>query len=190
MSANETERSKPNGQGAPRADVPRRVDDIDWDAWQAQDLATLTFVRRSDDSSDEVLLIEKKRGLGAGKVNAPGGRLEGDETIEECAVREVQEELHVTPKRLDRRGQLRFQFLDGYTLHVHVVFAAGHDGTPRETEEAKPRWTSIDAIPFDDMWVDDRFWLPHALAGHHVDGRFVFDHHDMLDMDLRVRMRP
>lgn len=176
---------KPNGQGPPRGDVPERVDAIDWPAWQPQDVATLTFVRRGD----EVLLIRKKRGLGAGKVNAPGGRTEGDETIEDCAVREVQEELHVTPTRLDRRGELRFQFLDGYTLHVYVIFASAHDGTPRETDEAEPLWTPIDAVPFDEMWEDDRFWLPHALAGHHVDGRFVFDHHDMVDMDLRVRMR-
>lgn len=178
-------KAKPNGQGVPRGDVPERVEAIDWSAWRADDVATLTFVRRHD----EVLLIRKKRGLGAGKVNAPGGRTEGDETIEECAVRETQEELHVTPKRLDRRGELRFQFLDGYTLHVYVIFASGHDGTPQETEEAEPLWTPIDAVPFEQMWEDDRFWLPHALAGHHVDGRFVFDHHDMVDMDLRVRMR-
>ncbi|MDA8017014.1 MAG: 8-oxo-dGTP diphosphatase [Thermoanaerobaculia bacterium] len=177
--------TKPDGQGPPRHDVPDRVENVDWSAWRADDVATLTFVRRSN----EVLLIRKKRGLGAGKVNAPGGRVEGEESIEECAVREVEEELHVTPARLDRRGELRFQFLDGYALHVHVIFASDHDGTAQETDEAAPMWTPVDAVPYDEMWADDRFWLPHALAGHHVDGRFIFDHHDMLDMDLRVRMR-
>jgi len=177
--------SPPTGQGVPRGDVPGRVDDIDWAAWQGTDLATLTFIRQDD----KVLLIRKKRGLGGGQVNAPGGRLEPGETVEECAIRETREELHVTPLQLDPRGELRFQFLDGYALHVHVYFASAFEGEPQETEEAEPLWTPIDAVPYDEMWFDDRFWLPHALAGHHVDGRFVFDHLEMLDMDLRVRTR-
>ncbi len=31
---------------------------------------------------DETLLIRKKRGLGAGKITAPGGRIEAGETPE------------------------------------------------------------------------------------------------------------
>jgi 8-oxo-dGTP diphosphatase len=174
------------GEGAARDDVPRTVAGIHWPTWQPKDLATLTFVREGD----EVLLIHKKRGLGRGKVNAPGGRLEGDETLEQCAVREVQEELHVTPTDLDERGELRFQFVDGYSLHVHVYVAHGHEGTATATEEAEPRWTPVDAIPFDQMWVDDQHWLPHMLAGRRFDGRFVFDGEDMLDMDLRVDGEP
>ena len=71
----------------------RRVRDIDWTSWRAVDPATLVFVIKGD----RILLIRKKRGLGAGKVNGPGGRLEAGETFGQCAVREVQEELGVTP---------------------------------------------------------------------------------------------
>ena len=42
----------------------RRLADIDWANWQAEDPATLVFVFRDD----EVLLINKKRSLGKGKV--------------------------------------------------------------------------------------------------------------------------
>ena len=73
-----------------RVPAARAVKNIDWDGWQPQDIATLTFVF----DGSEVLLIEKKRGLGAGKVNAPGGRLEPGESITECAVREVREGRH------------------------------------------------------------------------------------------------
>ena len=45
-----------------------RLSDIDWDSWQAKDPATLVFVFRDD----EILLINKKTGLGKGKVNGPG----------------------------------------------------------------------------------------------------------------------
>ncbi len=159
-----------------------RVADIDWSSWRAVDQATLTFVCEGG----RVLLIRKKRGLGAGKINGPGGRLEPGETPIECAVREVREELGVTPLGLDSRGESRFQFTDGYSIHVHAFVASGHEGDIRETEEAAPLWTRLDAIPYDEMWEDDRLWLPHALAGHAPHGRYIFDGDRMLDWELEV----
>ena len=47
-----------------------RLSDIDWSTWKPTDRATLLFV--VDREKNRVLLIEKKRGLGAGKVNGPG----------------------------------------------------------------------------------------------------------------------
>ncbi len=51
-----------------------------WENWEPRERATLCFVRREN----EVLLIRKKRGLGAGKINGPGGRIEPGETPAEC----------------------------------------------------------------------------------------------------------
>ncbi|MEK7504190.1 MAG: hypothetical protein AAB550_01680 [Patescibacteria group bacterium] len=42
-------------------------------------------------------------------------------------------------------------------------------------EEMKPQWFDIDKIPYDKMWVDDIYWLPKALDGQKLRGRFVFD---------------
>lgn len=58
---------------------------------------------------DRVLLIEKQRGVGAGNVNGPGGKLEPGETPHECVVREVGEEVGV---RVDpwKVGELEFTF--------------------------------------------------------------------------------
>ena len=67
---------------------------IDWTQWKPGVLATLMFI--IDEPRGRVLLIRKKRGLGAGKINGPGGKLDPGETPEQCAVRETQEELHVT----------------------------------------------------------------------------------------------
>ena len=50
---------------------------------------TLLFVIRAG----QILLIHKKRGLGAGKINGPGGRLHLGESPLHGAVREVKEEL-------------------------------------------------------------------------------------------------
>lgn len=145
--------------------------EIDWNTWIPSDRATLCFVIRED----EILLIRKKRGLGAGKINGPGGRIEPGETPAECAVREVQEELGVTPTGLDECGELRFQFTDGYAIEVHVFTATSCIGEAIETEEAIPMWTSTNNIPYAEMWEDDIIWIPWMLNSQRFSGRFLFD---------------
>jgi 8-oxo-dGTP diphosphatase len=157
-----------------------RFEDIDWTQWTPQERATLLFVRRDR----QVLLIRKKRGLGAGKINGPGGRLDDGESPLQCAIREVQEELCVTPTNVQPRGELAFQFVDGYALFVYVFGAEGCEGEPQETDEAIPIWTSLDAIPFDEMWADDRLWFPHLLNDRPFRGYFLFAGDKMLGHTL------
>ena len=145
-------------------------------SWTAVHQATLLFVV----AGDNILLIRKKRGLGAGKINGPGGKLDPGETIVACAVREVQEELGITPFSPKAMGELRFQFADGYSIHVHVFVANEFSGEPIETDEAIPLWFTTAGIPYHEMWADDEIWLPRVLAGETVSGRFVFDGDTML----------
>lgn len=145
--------------------------------WRAGEVATLCFVIRDG----QILLIEKKRGLGAGKINGPGGRLEPGETPVEAAIRETQEELGVTPLNLRWAGALKFQFLDGYSLDCSVFVADGCEGTAVETDEAVPRWTPLSEIPYDQMWADDRHWLPGVIEGGRFLGFFTFDSDQMLE---------
>ena len=147
------------------------MEPIDWSAWTPTDTATLLFLL----SGDQVLLIRKRRGLGAGKINAPGGRLEPRETPAEAAVREMEEEVGVRVRDPAWRCLLEFQFLDGYALRCHVFTATEAEGEPRESAEALPTWVERGAIPYDEMWADDALWLPQMLAGEPVSGRFVFD---------------
>lgn len=158
----------------------RTVDGIDWAGWEAVHRATLVFVLRGK----EILLIEKKRGLGAGKVNGPGGKVDPGETVEECAIREVHEELGVKVRRLEPMGEHLFQFVDGYSIHCWVYRSFDVEGVAVETPEAKPLWTPVDAIPYDRMWEDDRIWLPMVIEGQRFRGRWVFDDDQMLDYQL------
>jgi 8-oxo-dGTP diphosphatase len=163
-------------------DMPVDFQDIDWTHWTPQEHATLLFVRQAD----RVLLIRKKRGLGAGKINGPGGRLDDGESPRQCAIREVQEELLVTPIGVEARGELAFQFVDGYALFVHVFSAIGCEGEPQETDEAEPLWFPVDALPFDQMWADDRLWFPHLLSGEFFRGRFLFDGDTLLGYEMAL----
>jgi 8-oxo-dGTP diphosphatase len=158
----------------------QRLADIDWENWQARDPATLVFVFRGD----EILLINKKRGLGAGKVNGPGGKVDPGETPEQSAVREVREELRIEVSDLEYCGEHRFQFTDGYSIHVWVYRTQTFEGEPEETEEAAPLWVPIDRIPFEKMWQDDRYWLPKLIRGEKFQTRWIFDGDSMLDYDI------
>ncbi len=160
----------------------RRLADIDWERWRAVDRATLTFVVHEE----QVLLIRKKRGLGAGKINGPGGKVDPGETPHECAIRECQEEIGVTPLDLRFAGENLFQFVDGYSIHVWTYVARAHEGEPIETDEATPLWFPISGIPYGEMWSDDEHWLPHVLDGRRIHGRWIFDGDDFLDYDLKV----
>ncbi|MBW7907675.1 MAG: 8-oxo-dGTP diphosphatase [Kiritimatiellae bacterium] len=159
-----------------------RFDQIDWTAWKPVERATLLFLIQHGN----VLLIRKKRGLGAGKINGPGGRLDPGETPEQCAVREVQEELCITPSGVQRAGELLFQFANGHSIHGYVFTANAFTGQPTSTDEADPIWTPLDQIPFDEMWADDHIWIPLMLEGRPFTGRFLFDGDSMLGYDLSV----
>lgn len=160
-----------------------KLDDVDWERWLPEKRATLLFVIRGG----EILLIHKKRGLGAGKINGPGGHLEPGETPLQCAIREVQEELCVTPKGVRACGELRFQFTDGFSLHGYVFTASSCAGEPRETAEAIPHWTALDAIPYERMWADDPLWFPLMLKGAEFEGEFLFDGDALLGQAVRER---
>ena len=165
-----------------------------WQEWKPTALTCLCFIRRGE----EVLLIRKKRGIGAGKINGPGGHLEPGETALEAAVREVEEELRVTPLDLQMMGELSFQFVDEATgvpqqfedgisgaLHTVVFLAEDHQGDPQETAEAIPYWIHQTKIPFHEMWEDDQYWLPGMLEGKMFKGFFRFDGDKMLSNYLK-----
>ena len=156
---------------------------MDWTNWTPRIIANLCFIL----DEGRVLLIRKKRGLGAGKINGPGGKLDPGESALDSAVREVQEELGITPLNLEDRGVLYFQFVDGLSLHCTVFIARGFTGEPVETAEAIPLWFPIDEVPYGEMWEDDQHWLPQVLAGASFDGWFEFDGDKMLSKRVEFR---
>ena len=93
-----------------------KIEQIDWNHWQPEASATLMFVIRGE----EVLLIHKKRGLGAGKVNGPGGHIEPGEKPMACAIRETREELCIESKNVNYMGELYFHAEDMPRIHACI----------------------------------------------------------------------
>lgn len=132
---------------------------------------TLVVVHKEN----RVLLGMKKRGFGEGRWNGFGGKVHDGETIEEAAAREVHEESGITVTDLCKKGILEFSFEDSEdVLEVHIFSTTTFSGTPKETEEMLPKWYSIDSIPYEEMWKDDKFWLPDLLQGRCFTGSFHF----------------
>jgi 8-oxo-dGTP diphosphatase len=153
-----------------------RPSPIDWNHWSGEMHATILFIIKDG----RILLIEKKRGLGAGKINGPGGKIDPGETPLEAAIRETQEELLITPMAPRKLGELQFSMSDCPDIHCHVYRAEDYSGTATETEEAAPVWTSLEAVPYHRMWEDDQHWLPLLINNQSFLGRFIFEKEKLL----------
>lgn len=148
---------------------------------------TLCFCRRkssTDTKDNEILLGMKKRGFGVGKWNGFGGKIEAGETIVDATIRELFEEsaLQVQPADLIKRGYLLFKMEESKKLmHVHVFESFVFVGQEQESDEMRPQWFKEDAIPFNDTWPDDKFWMPILLKGtNSFNGRFDYSNDETI----------
>ena len=148
--------------------------------WKPDFIGTLVFV--IDDS--RVLLIHKKTGHGRGKINGPGGKVEEGETITDCAVREVREETGLIVDDLSCKAELRFVEKSGFQWLGFAFITKHWKGKLLETAEARPFWSEIDSIPYEQMWPDDQIWLPRIVATDHQPGVLVYSF--LLQDDLLI----
>lgn len=112
-----------------------------------------------------VLLAMKKRGFGEGKWNGPGGKIEFGESAKFAAQREVKEEIGVTPELKEPLGSILYHDPKFGNWKVTVYRTEEFSGDPVETEEMKPQWFPVDAIPYEQMWSGDDKWMPYVVSG-------------------------
>lgn len=148
---------------------------------------TLLFLLKDD----HILLAMKKRGFGANRWNGVGGKIELGESIEQAAIRETQEEIGITPLKLEKVAHHTFWLptLTDYNqqLVTHTFITRDWQGEPTESEEMAPSWFHVNDIPYDHMWDDDRHWLPQVLAGDKLVCEFTFDNRDnMTDKNVQI----
>jgi 8-oxo-dGTP diphosphatase len=139
---------------------------------------------RNDDSftypslnRQRILLGVKNRGCGKGMYNSFGGKfIHDEETVEECACRELREEtnLEVTLKEMTQAkvGIQRYTFEKDPVEMIMHVFRIHLESTKHrakqkviECDEIAPQWFGdINHIPFDKMFADDSLWLTTLLS--------------------------
>lgn len=136
------------------------------------------LTRTGGDGTREVLLGRKKTGFGTGKIVALGGHVEPGESAAEAAAREVKEEsgIRVAPDALLAAASLTFLFPahPAWDMGVEIYTVADWVGEPSESEEIRPEWYPVAALPFDQMWDDAPRWLPRVLSGERLRATFTY----------------
>ncbi|KAF9313556.1 hypothetical protein BG003_005061 [Podila horticola] len=128
----------------------------------------LTLIIVIDKDNHKILLGYKKRGFGAHLWNGFGGKVEPGETVRQGALRELEEEAGITvdDNKFQKAGILLFLFEnDPVGLETHVYKAHEYHGEIRECDEMRPQWFDFKDIPYEQMWEDDKTWLPELLKG-------------------------
>lgn len=133
--------------------------------------ATLCFLVRDD----KILLARKVDKIGKGCWNGYGGGFEVGENAEQCVIRELKEESDVTTfsDSIEKVAIVNFHNTksDGeiFVCRVYVYLVRKWIGEPKETEEMlTPTWFSIKNLPFDQMMLADKVWLPEVLIGKRI----------------------
>jgi 8-oxo-dGTP diphosphatase/2-hydroxy-dATP diphosphatase len=87
---------------------------------------------------------------------------------------------------MNKLGILEFEYQDGSgNMEVHIFYVKEFEGSPAESEEMKPRWFDVDEIPYDQMWLDDKYWLPMFLSRKKFEGKFFFNEfNEIIDYSL------
>lgn len=135
-------------------------------------ILTLCFVLKES----QILLGQKKRGFGVGMWNGFGGKLERGESIEEATEREVFEEAEIFVFDLEKVGVVQ-ETSPAWDepLEIHIFTSKEILGSPQETEEMKPKWFSLQNLPYKEMWDGDKLWIPRILLGQRFQLSIVLD---------------
>lgn len=138
----------------------------------------VVYLLRTGPHGLEVLLGDKRTGLGQGKVVGIGGKLDPGETPADAAVREVWEEIGVRVEASDliEAGVIDYHFPTRPEWSQRsTVFVTRHWlGDPAPSDEITPHWYTVADVPYARMWDDAVRWLPGVLRGGSVDARYTF----------------
>lgn len=125
----------------------------------------------------QVLLGLKKHGFGAGRVVAPGGKIEPGESPVQAAVRELHEETSVVAESESlepaARVYFRFPYVPAADMDCTIFLARDFTGPAKATDELEPAWYPAGHLPLEKMWDDSALWLGRLLTGERFDALVV-----------------
>ena len=120
---------------------------------------TLCYVTRGD----EVLMlhrVKKKNDINKDKWIGIGGKFEGEESPDECLLREAKEETGLTLTSWQCRGVVTFLTEDpGQGEYMYLFTADGFEGQLTECPEGTLEWVSRDFVRQLPKWEGDQIFL-------------------------------
>ncbi len=120
--------------------------------------STLCYITRGD----QVLMlhrVKKKNDINHDKWIGIGGKFEGEESPEECLLREAKEETGLTLTQWQCRGVVTFRQEGAEGEYMYLFTATGFTGQMRECDEGDLQWISREMLLSLPTWEGDRIFL-------------------------------
>lgn len=142
-------------------------------------LSTLCYIEKD---SQVLMLHRTKKSIdpNGGKWIGVGGKLEQNESPDECIIREVYEEtgLHIQPQL---RGILTF-ILPKWENELTFLYTSNNfEGTLKECNEGQLHWIDKDKVLDLNLWEGDKHFLPKLLeTNDFFTMKLVYDKEDQL----------
>ena len=129
-----------------------------------------------------LLRNKKSNDVNHDKWIAVGGKLEKDESIGQCAKREMKEETGFTADELVLQGIVEFHYPHLEDELIYVYTCSRFHGTCTECSEGTLAWIKEEDILSLNLWEGDRIFLKKMLA--HEEQTFhlklYYNDHDVL----------
>ena len=117
---------------------------------------------KKDDSYLLLFRNKKKNDINEGKWIGVGGHCEPNETIDECAIREVKEETGLDVHSLECAGEVLFVD-ENLKMMMYLYEITDFSGTLIECNEGDLKWIPIKDIYNYPMWEGDKLFLPKVI---------------------------
>ncbi len=141
-------------------------------------LATLCYLREGDGERGRTLMlhrIKKANDMHAGKWNGLGGKVEGGESPEECAMREVWEESGLRMIDPVLRGVITFpHFSKGEDWYTYIFVAYHYTGELIDSNEGVLAWVDNDKLFELNLWPGDRIFMRWLDDQRFFSAKFVY----------------
>ncbi|MCF0111951.1 MAG: 8-oxo-dGTP diphosphatase [Erysipelotrichaceae bacterium] len=134
-------------------------------------------------NNEQVLMLyrnKKKQDANEGKMIGVGGKLEENETIEECMLREVEEETGLVCTQYELLGDVFFRLPAWEDELTYIYRCTGYTGKLKPCTEGELRWVNLSDVMDCPLWPGDRLFLPQVLAGEPVHLVLEYDEKDQL----------
>ena len=120
--------------------------------------STLCYITRG---SDVLMLhrVKKKNDINKDKWIGIGGKIEENESPDECILRETLEETGLRLTSWRCRGIVTFLNTDCDGEYMYLFTADGFEGTLKECDEGDLQWVSRDFLYSLPMWEGDKIFL-------------------------------
>lgn len=137
---------------------------------------TVVFLLSPD--RKKVCMGEKTKLVGIGRKTGPGGKLEPNEDLLQCATRETYEEISVTVFDLEKVAIVTFINPD-IIREVHFYLCDNFSGTPNDSSEMiNVQWFNIDELIKNihqaPIMAGDKYFLPTILSGKKIVGKCIY----------------